>query len=249
MYPCARTVSTASGEALPERVAQLDPQPGDVHVHRARLQTRRVDAPHVLEQLLARHGPFAVGDQVAEDGRLGLGQLAALAFGPAHLAAVEVDHRPTEASTGASAGRPLRAAQHRLDPGQQFAGRERLDDVIVGPHLQAAHAVVLGAACGEDDDRQRRPRLPQLTQHFQAVQARQQQVEQHQVDAGPVGLVQPAGAVGRLRHLIAGGAQHIDHPPPDRCFVLDDRDARRGRHVMLPLIRRPGGGARQLPQR
>ena len=89
--------------------------------------------------------------------RLRFGQLAALVLRPADFAARQVDDGPAQPGALHLARPAERPPQHGLDAGQQFAGGERLDDVVVGPHLQAADAVVLAAAGREDDDRQRRP--------------------------------------------------------------------------------------------
>ena len=80
-------------------------------------------------------------------------ELAAPLLGPADLTAFKVDDRMAQPG-GLHLSRPVyRATQHRLDAGQQLAGGKGFDDVIVRPHLQAAHAVVLRATGGENDDR------------------------------------------------------------------------------------------------
>ena len=148
-------------------------------------------------------------------------------FRPADFAARQVDDGPAQPGALHLPRPAERAPQHGLDAGQQLAGRERLDDVVVGPHLQAADAVVLAAAGREDDDRQRRPRAPHLGQHFQPVAPRQHQIEQHQIDADAHGLFQTADAVAGLGRLVAGRPQGVAHAAADGLFVLDHHDTSR----------------------
>src|SRR5262245_43791117 len=68
-------------------VLELGPQAGNVHVDGPRFDALRADAPDACQQLLARNGPRVVGNEEAEDRRLGFRQLAALFFRPADLAA------------------------------------------------------------------------------------------------------------------------------------------------------------------
>ena len=184
-----------------------------------------------------------MGDQEAEDGAFRLGQFAALVLGPADLAAGQVDDGPAQAGALHLQRPAERPPQHGLDAGQQFAGGERLDDVIVGAHLQTADAVVLAAAGRKDDDRQRRPGAAHLGQHFQPVAPRQHQIEQHQIDADAHGLFEAADAVAGLGRLVAGGAQGVAHAAADGLFVLDHHYAgrvHRSPSISRTLIRRFG---------
>ncbi len=44
-------------------------------------------------------------------------------------------------------------AQDRADTGDELAGAERLDHVVVGAEFEAGHPVRLVSACGQDEDR------------------------------------------------------------------------------------------------
>ena len=89
--------------------------------------------------------------------------------------------------------------EHGLDPEYELPRAERLGDVVVGAHGQAQDPVVLLAAGGDHDDRQRGAVGPQLTKDLDAVEARQHQVQQHEVRWVLAGTYQRGVAVGDLR--------------------------------------------------
>src|SRR5947209_20431739 len=96
-------------------------------------------------------------DQEAEQRGFGLGKLAAIALGPAYLATIEIDEGMSQPG-GMHVGRTIDGTpQHRLDASEQFARREWLYDIVVGPHLQPAHTVVLGALGRQNNHRQLGP--------------------------------------------------------------------------------------------
>ena len=146
----------------------------------ARVSSPAVPMPQTGQQFIAGDGPLAVDDQVAERRRFGFRKLGPRSPADQRIfAALQVDLAAAELRALARFRRLRRPPQHRFDAGQQFAGRERLDHVIVRPHLQAAHAVVFPAAGRQDDDRPCRADSAEFGEHFQAVLLRQQQIEQH----------------------------------------------------------------------
>jgi predicted N-acetyltransferase YhbS len=74
-----------------------------------------------------------------------------------------------------------RAAEQGTDARDQFVGVERLDEVVVGARLQAAHAVGDLAARREHQRRGVDALLPELLDHLEAVPARQAHVEDDQI--------------------------------------------------------------------
>jgi hypothetical protein len=70
-------------------------------------------------------------------------------------------------------------AQDGLDASDDLAWRERLDDVVVGPELQADHAIDLTVACGQEENRHEALQ-PDTPADLEAVDARQPDVEDHQ---------------------------------------------------------------------
>ena len=70
---------------------------------------------------------------------------------------------------GCQVGSLKRPTQHGTDSGQELAGRERFDQIVIGALTEATDAVLLGRARGQHDDRH--VRLPaKLPQHGESVQ-------------------------------------------------------------------------------
>ena len=85
---------------------------------------------------------------------------------------------------------PLKAAQHGLHAGDQFARAEWFGDVIVGAEFKAEHAIGFAALGREKDhrDRGQRLRLPDLPAKFQAIFAGHHDVENEQRRPLPLGF-------------------------------------------------------------
>src|SRR4051812_10284761 len=125
-----------------------------MHIDGARLDADWFDAPHTRQDLLARDCALAMRQQEGKDGTLRFGQVRTSADGPGDLAAFEIDlamPEPGMAEPGRST--PRGAAQYCLDAGEQLARGERLDDIIIRAHLQAAHPVIFAPARGQYDNR------------------------------------------------------------------------------------------------
>ena len=133
--------------------------------------------------------------------------------------------RPVSASSGARrrvcAGRPARSpswvsvgldappaprapAQHRPDPERQFAGAERLGDVVVGAELEAEHAVA-SSPSAVSMTIGTRPRA-EPPADLQAVDPGQHQVEDDEVGDGRPRRAGPL-AVGGHPHPVARPAR------------------------------------------
>ena len=111
-----------------------------------------VVAPDLLEELLAGEHPAGRLGERDEEVELEGGQ-GDRAAGGGDLAAALVDGQPVEAEDAvvavlgrarpSASDRLLGAAQHRLDPGDDLAGAERLGDVVVGADAEADEGVDL----------------------------------------------------------------------------------------------------------
>jgi len=112
---------------------QLAAQGADMHIHHA-VDAGEVGTPDTLEQILAGKDAAGVAGQRVEQIELARGQLDLAAL-TAHLAALRVDAEQAELKRRALGGlvaRGARAAQDRLDAGDELAGAEGLGEVVVG---------------------------------------------------------------------------------------------------------------------
>jgi hypothetical protein len=90
-------------------------------------------------------------------------------------------------------------AQQRLHARDDLLHGEGLDDVVVGPGLQPADALVDLVARGEHADGHLVTAVAQAAQDLEAVEVGHAQVEQHDRGMYPLGRLQP-GATTRGRH-------------------------------------------------
>ena len=95
---------------------------------------------------------------------------------------VQVDHQAVEGEAAGFGLVPPQAAEDSVDPGQQLLHLKGLDDVVVGPHLQAGDFVGGFAFGGEHDDGGF-VGLPNFGADGPAVHHREHDIQQHQVGA------------------------------------------------------------------
>ncbi len=112
------------------------------------------------------------------------------------------------------------------DAGDELLHRERLHEVVVGADLERVHAVVLGAAGGDDDDRRADSLAAGLLDHLPAVEAREHQVEHADIGALEAEAGKPGLAVGDAHRVESGGLEVARHALGDDVVVLDDQDLR-----------------------
>src|SRR3990172_3668696 len=129
---------------------ELVPQVIDVHVDGAALAVE-VEAPHHLQQLLARHDDARVARQGGQKIELLCPQLKAPRV-HCRLTPFQVYEQGAEGrGPGASLTRRV-AAQYGLDAGRQLARIERLRHVVVRAQLESHDLVHVVAVRGEHDD-------------------------------------------------------------------------------------------------
>ena len=153
------------------------------------------------------------------------GDFAAVVGDKVEAADVEVPageaHRAVAAGLGG--GGLLVAAQDGAHAGDEFAGFEGFDEVVVGAQFEAQHAVGEAVAAGEDQ-RGAGVLFLEFAQHLQAVHVGQAEVEDGQFGLHPLGAGQqrPAGAEGFAAKAVFG--EGADDQAGDVGFVFDDED-------------------------
>src|SRR5579885_1199484 len=214
-------------------------QAADVNIDGPRLH-EGVASPYHVEQLLARVEPHRVLHEEAQQLELAQRQRPALAVDP-HLVGVEVDAQAAalvEAVAGRLDGLP-RAAQQRAHARHQLARRERLDHVVVGAHLEPDHAIDLGAARRDDQDRQAGELGvgPHLAADLEPRHPGQHQVEHDQVGRAAADTGERRSAVAFFFDREALAFEVVADELPDLALVLDHEDAMVDGSAALLLLR------------
>src|SRR5579875_123071 len=195
----------------------LGPEPLYVHVHQPGV--RRVPVtPDLLEQhLTGEHLPWLAGerDQQVELQRRKAERLAV----PLDRMAGHVDRHVPDLQH--LRRRLIRPAQPGPDPGDEFLGFERLEDVVVRPGLKPQDHVHGVGLRRQHDDRHARL-APDLTTHIDPVRTGQHQVEQHQIGPGLTEDLKCLVPVGYERRLEPLAAEHDAEHLRERRVVIDD---------------------------
>ena len=129
---------------------------------------------------------------------------------------------PPGIASSSTSLRPLRrAAQHRLDPRQQFLHAERLDDIVIGPARSPSTRSLLFAAGGQDDHR-----LRGTASHARPAGSRGRPcpAAPGRAATGRTTAAPPSHAPGRRGPPpapLADEPQRIDDPAANRGIVFD----------------------------
>jgi hypothetical protein len=117
------------------------------------------------------------------------------------------------------------APEQRAQAREQLLALEGLDEVVVGPGVEALDARLERVARGEHEDRHVIGR-PQPPRDLDAVELRQPEVEDDEVGVEGRRLVQRGLAVAGDAHLVTLQAQGALEHLGDLLVVLDDEHAR-----------------------
>ena len=123
-------------------------------------------------------------------------------------------------------------------PGVQRRRREGLGDEVVGAGFERSHQGGLVVARRHHDHRHGRHR-PQHAQQLDAVDVREPEVEDHEVDLGGNGLLQPGHARRGGGDDVAPIGEGVQQRPPDLGVVLDDEQVG---HTAETSVRAPTTG-------
>ena len=182
-----------------------------------------VDVPDLVDEPLAADDGPGLAHEQGEEVELLARELQGLAV-ERHRARRRVELDRADLLRAGRRGRRgrARAAQDGADAGDELAGAERLDDVVVGAELEAQHAVGLVAAGGEHDHRHALVGA-QLAQQVEARAVGEHDVEEHEVGALAAGdLEARRQRAGRLRAEALAG-EGFRQRNGDRVFVLDEQ--------------------------
>ena len=207
---------------MPARL-EREAQPPHVDVDGA-LPDRDMGAPRRVEQLRARIDPPGMGHQEVQQPELGRPEIdAALSCADPVSRRVEAQPGELDGVVGALRRPP---AQHRLDPREQLARRERLGQVVVRADLQPGELVGFARSRGQHDDRDvaGAPVAAQAAREREARLAGQHPVEQHHVGKGfrhqTLGIPHARCAQRAMPGMLEVHRDQL----ADRGLVLDDQD-------------------------
>ncbi len=209
----------------------------DVNVHGPRL-ARKVGAPHVLEQGVARQDDAGVAREGGEQVELSGAELEpALANGG--LTPAGIDTKVADGDRPAALGRHVGPTQDRLHPRHEGPRIERLGHVVVRAKLQTDDRVDVLRPCGQHE--YRNVTAPaKLPADLEAIHLGQHQVQHHQVRVAALVLDQGLLAVGRGHHGVAVFLEVEPDQLDDVALVVDDEDGlHEGR--IRPVVRMPAG--------
>lgn len=193
---------------------------GDVHVDRSGFGVTGVEAPDALEDFRAGDNATGVGEEVAEEGGFALGEGCGGVFEGDFLGG-EVDEA-TGDDEGFGGGVAFAgAAEDAVDAGQEFAGGEGFDDVVVRAGGEAANAVGFLATRGEDDDGLAGAVAAEGFEDCKSGEAGEDRVEKEKGVVCGEGEAFSLGAVGGGEDFVAGVGEEVGEAATDGGVVFD----------------------------
>src|SRR5882672_3486260 len=146
--------------------------------------------------------------------------LAASAGGPRH----QVDREIPDTQDGLF-DNGVTASAKRLDAGQQFDERKRLDQIVIAAGTQAAHPVVDFPERTDDQDRCGDAVVAQLTHDRDAIDVRKHAVDRdHGVLVGDAAAQRLVAAGGQI-HLVTAGRKRLHELTGGFRVILNDQNA------------------------
>ena len=115
-------------------------------------------------------------------------------------------------------------AQQGTQPRLELAHVEWLDQVVVGPGIQAVNAIAHRLACCEHQDRHPVALAAQPAAHLKAIDAGHADVEHHRFGGGPYRLVERLVAVLGQFYLVSAQRERATKGVAYRAIVIDHQD-------------------------
>ena len=171
---------------------------------------------------LAREHNAAVADHVFEQGKF-LGRERDRAAAARDMVRGGVDR---EVGDGEDIGRAAAAlARDDAQPGQQLVERKRLDEIVIRPGVEPAHAVGYAVLRREKQHRRLVAALAHLRQERKAVHARHHHIEHDGVILRALQIVQRLHAVKAGVDAVAFGCECFGENAVEVLFIFHDQNA------------------------
>src|SRR5271157_4443997 len=196
----------------------------DVNIDRARSDVRGV-APNGIEKMIAGKDATKMAGEIIEQAKLGgSGRDGLSANGENHGGGIDFDVADLERTRRQ---RTLKAAEHGLHAGDEFARAEGLGDVVVGSEFEAKDAIGFAAFGGKENYGYSSQTLG-LTDgaaEFETVLARDHDIEHEQRRPLALGVNDYCGAVGIDANGKTFVLQMMANEARNIRIVFDDEDA------------------------
>ena len=169
----------------------------------------------------AREHDAAVADHVFEQGKL-LGRERDRAAAARDMVRGGVDR---EVGDGEDIGRAAAVlARDDTQPRQKLIKRKRLDEIIIRPGVEPAHAVGYAVFRREEDDRRLAAALAHLRQERKAVHARHHHIEHNGVILRALQIIQSLYAIETGVNAVALGSERFGENAVEVLFIFHDQN-------------------------
>src|SRR6266550_1704393 len=199
-------------------------QANDVRIHRAR-SGKTLVAPYFLEQTIAAERFPGMTQKVLKQIEFLGGKIERLTAAR-YLATAQIHFDIPKGVTVLLFRNCMGAAKDSLYPGQQFANRKRLGDVVVRSQLEAHHFVHFLSARGQHDDGNGCALGLELFADIQAAHAGHHDVEDDQVGFLRNGAFQAGNAVGCGDDFVSFVLEVIAQAGDHVGLIFDNQDFR-----------------------
>jgi hypothetical protein len=137
-----------------------------------------------------------------------------------------VEHHLTMAQE--IARRAALAPPQRSHAGEQFAHVERLHEIVIGPGIEAGHALFRRIARRQHENRCCVTTVARPANDFDAVEPRQIEIEHHHVEAAAPNRGEPLHAVAQPLDGVMIAQQGVAYALAQQFIVFDQQNAQEG---------------------
>jgi len=193
-----------------------------VHVDGAGFEDFVFDAPDVAEEFFSSDRAASVGEEEVENLRFFFGELFGGSVIVSEGGSVEIGGGGANL-VGVAVGLAFGgAAEDGVDAGEEFAGGEGFDDVVIGAKGETSDAVVFFASGGEDDDGLAGAVFLESFEYFEAAVMGEDEVEEDEVAGSGLGFIHAFSSVAGADDGVASKGQAVSDTLADGGVVFDD---------------------------